>query len=82
LVSTFEHVPDPQALVVTDLAFNMGEHRLREFVHMITYFRMGKYTMAASELENSLWFHQVGRRAIADVAVLGETEDAEAILAA
>jgi hypothetical protein len=50
LVSTFEHVPDPQALVVTDLAFNMGEHRLREFVHMITYFRIDKYTMAASEL--------------------------------
>lgn len=82
LVPTFNYLPDDPALVLTDLAFNMGEHRLSEFVHMLQYVRMSKFVMAASELRNSEWFGQVGHRAVADVAVLGGTGDPEAILAA
>lgn len=49
--------------VLWNMTFNMGALKLLQFHHMLGYAQSGDYTLAASEMLNSLWATQVGDRA-------------------
>ena len=74
LVSDFDSIPGPQQIVLTDLAFNMGQATLGTFVHTLGFVEQQNWPMAAYNLRQSLWFTQVGsapnQRGGADCAVL------------
>lgn len=55
---------DARAGVLTNMAFNMGVHGLLGFHHMLAAFQTKDWATAATEMENSLWYHQVGPRAV------------------
>ena len=57
---------------LADLCFNMGLPRLQGFRQMLAAFAAGDFDRAASELEDSLWFHQVGTRGPRLVALIRE----------
>lgn len=86
LVPNFDNLPDNQQLVVTDLAFNMGQTTLSKFVNTLSYVNNQDWANAASNLQESAWFNQVGskptQRGGADVAVLGSTANPQDILSA
>ena len=48
--------------VCVDLTFNMGAAKLAGFVRFLAALESKNYNAAADELEDSLWFRQVGRR--------------------
>ena len=85
LVPALYTLPDAVQLVLIDLSFNMGEHRLAEFKTMLGRIEQKDWRGAANGLRDSAWFHQVGsalnHRGGADVAVLGGTAQPEDILA-
>jgi GH24 family phage-related lysozyme (muramidase) len=86
LVPTFGSLPDNQQMVLTDLVFNMGQHALSKFVNTLNYINSQDWPNAATNLQQSAWFHQVGsganQRGGADVAVLGGTANPPDILGA
>lgn len=86
LVPNFDSLPDNQQMVITDLAYNMGSGTLSQFHNTLAYIKDQDWTNAAANLQQSAWIHQVGaaphQRGGADVAVLGNTADPEAILSA
>jgi lysozyme len=45
-----------------DLVFNIGVGGVQKFVHMLMAIQEGDWNRAALELQNSLWFKQVGAR--------------------
>jgi lysozyme len=48
-------------IVFISLAFNMG-YRLAQFKHMLEHASRGAWRAASNDLQNSLWFRQVGKR--------------------
>lgn len=74
LIPIFNALPDNKQLVLTDLAFNMGQATLGEFKTMLACIRNQEWAPAAEALQASAWFHQVGakpyQRGGANVAVL------------
>lgn len=50
-------------LAVLNLVFNMGAAKFAGFVQTIAALRGHNYALAADELEDSLWYRQVGNRA-------------------
>lgn len=48
--------------ILTNMAFNLGETRLRKFKCMWLALKDKKYDEAAKEMKDSLWFQQVGNR--------------------
>jgi lysozyme len=49
--------------VLTDMVFNMGARKLRQFKKFIDSIDRRIYQKAAEEMKNSLWYKQVGDRA-------------------
>lgn len=49
---------------VANMAFNMGVDGLLAFHHGLADLQTGDYDKAADDFKNSLWYHQVGERAI------------------
>lgn len=47
---------------VVDLLYNLGPNRFSKFIATLAALMRGDFDGAASNLENSLWFKQVGRR--------------------
>jgi len=58
----FDGLPKNIKLAVIDLSFNMGYNRLSKFIKTKNFLVNGEYKLAASELKNSKWATQVGRR--------------------
>ncbi len=56
--------------VLVDLCYNMGASKLLTFHKMIVALEQTDYDVAADELVNSDWFHQVGTRAAPLVEML------------
>ncbi|WP_263350835.1 glycoside hydrolase family protein [Acidicapsa acidisoli] len=81
LVPIFDNLPDIPQMVLTDLVFNMGEPRFAQFVNTLKFINAQDWTNAANNLQQSLWFNQVGRRGRGDVAVLSGTSTPQQILA-
>ncbi len=49
--------------VVLNMIFNMGLSRFSGFIKTIGYIENGQYFMAATEMLDSKWAKQVGKRA-------------------
>lgn len=61
--------------VFYDLCFNMGNITLLTFKNMLAAVQAGNYEKAADDLQNSLWFTQVGNRGPKLVAMIRTGED-------
>ena len=79
LVPSFDSIPEAQQVVLVDLAFNMGKTGLSKFVNMLHACKTQNWKLAASSLQLSAWFRQVGpkvyQRGGADVAALAGSLD-------
>jgi len=62
--------PERQAILV-DMAYNLGATKLSEFVKMREAILAGDYQRAASEMKDSKWYKQTGRRAKQHVLKFG-----------
>ena len=58
----FEHIPDDAQRVLVELVFNMGLRKVRGFRRMLAALSTGDLRTGAAELQDSLWFRQVGSR--------------------
>lgn len=61
--SWWDNLDDVRQRVVVDMAFNMGLGGLSKFKKTLGHIEAGEYEEAASEMLNSRWAEQVGRRA-------------------
>ncbi len=77
-VSSFDGLPDEKQMVVVDLVFNLGASGFAAFKRTIAAIEAQLWSQAADEMEDSLWFRQVGLRAQADVALMRGPQDATA----
>jgi lysozyme len=59
-----EELDEVRQLVLMDMAFNMGIPRLKKFVKMWNAIHEGLFDIASTEMLDSRWADQVGRRAI------------------
>lgn len=64
LVPNWGHMPLHVQSTLINLVFNMGPAGLAKFKNTLPLFVQGKYEAAGKALTNSLWFRQVGTRAI------------------
>jgi lysozyme len=62
LVDNLYDHPDNVIRVLVNMAFNLGRTRLGKFRKMIAAVNNHDYSAAADEMEDSRWYHQVGRR--------------------
>lgn len=62
LVEGLYNKPDAVVRVLVNMAFNIGRSRLSKFKKMLHAIEEGDYHKAADEMEDSKWYHQVGRR--------------------
>ena len=60
---TFEGLSDERQEVIVNMAFNLGETRLKKFVHTLAALTVEDYEKAADEMLDSKWARQVGARA-------------------
>ncbi len=60
---TYDKQPDNIKLILIDLAFNLGETKLRKFVKFNLAINNKDYTLAAHELKDSRYYSQTGNRA-------------------
>lgn len=61
--------------VIIDMAFNLGLSGLSSFKHMIQALNCYDYNTAAVEMINSLWYQQVGKRAVRLAEMMRTGED-------
>jgi lysozyme len=54
-------------IILVDMAFNLGQTRFSRFIKLIAAVNDGKWDRAATEMKNSLWATQVGRRALLNI---------------
>jgi GH24 family phage-related lysozyme (muramidase) len=62
LFKDFSEISFARQIILVDLVFNLGETRLSKFQKMINAVNRRDWIRAAFELEDSLWFRQVGNR--------------------
>jgi lysozyme len=64
-------------LIVADMVFNLGLARFLKFVNLNKALAIQDYTLAASEMMDSRWYNQVGRRAqkLREAMLSGEWND-------
>ena len=60
----FNNLPDDIQRVLVNMAFNLGGTRLSKFRNMLQACREHDWNRMAAEMQDSRWFHQVGRRSI------------------
>lgn len=58
-----DNLDDVRRGALQNMTFNMGVGKLIQFHRMLTYLEDKNYTLASSEMLNSLWARQVGDRA-------------------
>lgn len=54
--------PDELHDIITNMAFNLGESRLRKFKKMWVAIGQENFNAAAEEMKDSVWYTQVGHR--------------------
>lgn len=59
--------------VLTDMTFNIGSNKLKQFKKFIDFIDKKSYKKASEEMEKSLWYKQVGNRAKELVDIVGTT---------
>ena len=60
----FEALDETRQVVLIDMCFNLGISRLLKFKKMFLALNAGLYDVAASEMLDSRWAKQVGKRAL------------------
>lgn len=60
--STWGELSDIRKRAVIDLAYNMGKAGLSKFTNFLAYMKAKEFNKAGQELNESLWYKQVGRR--------------------
>jgi lysozyme len=70
LFPNFNQMPADVQAVVQDLIFNLGLAGFSKFNQTIVALKACDWPAAADHLTDSLWFKQVGSRAVEDVALL------------
>lgn len=63
LFPKFDALPPAKQDALANMAFNLGRHRLSEFVNMIAAVNRNDWQGAARAAIGSLWYKQVGDRA-------------------
>jgi|TARA_B100000073_G_C23682239_1_gene552997 lysozyme len=58
----FEDLPEQVQHVIVNMCFNLGVNRLSKFKKMLAACREHDWKEMAIQMEDSKWFHQVGRR--------------------
>ena len=58
------NLPDDIQRVLVNMAFNLGGTRLSKFRNMLQACREHDWNRMAAEMQDSRWFHQVGRRSL------------------
>jgi lysozyme len=71
----FKHLDPIRQKVIVDMRFNLGLAGLKGFRKMIAALERGDYGVAADEMVNSSWYHQVGTRAHRLVEMMRTGED-------
>jgi lysozyme len=66
----FSTLSDVRKRVIINMMFNMGKGRLMGFKRMIEAINDENWEWAATEMTDSIWFHQVGDRAKRLVAMM------------
>lgn len=64
LVPNWYDMPMHVITVLVNMVFNMGEGGLAKFHNTLKLFNEGKYEAAGNNLTKSLWYKQVGNRAV------------------
>lgn len=59
----FKSLDPIRQVVLVDMSFNLGIAGLLKFKNTLSLIEQGKYSAAATEMLNSRWAQQVGRRA-------------------
>lgn len=62
LVPNLQWMSEARRTAIIDMAFNLGETRLRKFKNMIKALKQEDFELAAAEAQDSLWFTQVKSR--------------------
>ena len=62
LVNNLSDHPDFVSRVLVNMAFNIGRPRLSKFKKMLAAIEAKDYNLAAKEMMDSKWYHQVGHR--------------------
>lgn len=70
LFKTFDNQPTDIQVILVDMAFNLGQTGLSKFRNFREAIDFKNYLVAAIELENSLWYKQVGERSKHHVFIL------------
>ena len=65
----FDTLPLQAQMVIIDMVFNLGVGGFSTFRKMIAAVERRDWT-AAKEMRDSIWYHQVGRRADQDIALI------------
>lgn len=60
----FAHAPETVQIVLIDMCFNLGAPRLMQFRRTLSFLEKGDYMAASSEMLDSSWAKQVGKRAL------------------
>jgi GH24 family phage-related lysozyme (muramidase) len=71
-IANFDDLSDEKQTVLVDMVFNLGAAGFRAFRRMIAAVEAEDWETAASEMENSAWYGQVGPRARAAVKAMRE----------
>ncbi len=69
-IPNWNQLTENQQAALIDLTFNLGPYWYNKFPKFFRYMRTGRIEEAARELENSLWYKQVGARAPRIVALI------------
>jgi GH24 family phage-related lysozyme (muramidase) len=67
---TWAKLNEPRHAVLTDMAFNIGQHRLAQFTKMLAAIRKGDWQEASTQLLDSEYAHQTKTRAQKNAKVL------------
>jgi len=67
LFKNYKSLSIERQIILVDMAFNLGQTRLSKFVKFIDAINTGNWVRATSEMKNSLWAKQVGRRAVSNI---------------
>ncbi len=60
--SAYRRCAEPRQRALVNMAFNLGETKLRRFGRMWTHIRTGDWGLAAQAAKASRWYRQVGAR--------------------
>lgn len=75
LGTTWDEISDVRKRGVVDLSYNLGKARLAQFTQFLSAMKAKNFAVAGTELRNSIWFNQVGRRGPAVVGMVSQDID-------